>query len=173
MPSGASFYIYSITKTFVAARLLQHDIDLDRPISAYLSGLALPEGVTVQRLLNHTGGVPSYTDLPHYLPATCRSPGEPWSSDEVIRRCCSGPLDFPPGEKWHYSNTGYMLLARLVETITHVSLRTAIADGIAAPLGLDRTYVAETVDKGIVTPGYTRQLSPDERMIDVVPIYHP
>src|SRR5258707_6237483 len=54
MPAGARFYIYSITKIFVAARLLQLDIDLDRPISAYLKGLVLREAVTVRRLLNHT-----------------------------------------------------------------------------------------------------------------------
>jgi D-alanyl-D-alanine carboxypeptidase len=173
MPTGASFYIYSITKTFVAARLLQHDIDLDRPITAYLNVSELPQGVTVRRLLNHTAGVPSYTDLPDYVPATCRDPGQPWSPDEVIRRCCSVELDFPPGEGWHYSNTGYLLLTQLIETVTRKPLRTAIDDGILAPLGLARTYVATAVDNGTVTPGYTRQLSPDERILDVVPIYHP
>jgi D-alanyl-D-alanine carboxypeptidase len=178
MPAGASFYIYSITKTFVAARVLQLDIELDRPISAYLKGLGLegsrlPEGVTVRRLLNHTAGVPSYTALPDYLTATRDSPGQPWSRDEVIRRCCGGKLDFPPGDGWHYSNTGYMLLAQLIETIAGVTLSTAIADGILTPLGLDRTYVAEAVDQGLVTPGYARQLDPEERMVDVMPIYHP
>jgi D-alanyl-D-alanine carboxypeptidase len=140
MAVDARFYIYSITKTFVAARLLQLDIALDRPISAYLPVPALPDGVTVRRLLNHTAGVPSYTDLPDYLPATCRSPGRPWSPDKVISRCCAGLLDFPPGEGWHYSNTGYLLLARAVQAVAGASLRAAIADGILTPLGLDRTY---------------------------------
>jgi D-alanyl-D-alanine carboxypeptidase len=117
--------------------------------------------------------VPSYTALPDYLTATRDSPGQPWSRDEVIRRCCGGKLDFPPGEGWHYSNTGYMLLAQLIETIAGVTLSTAIADGILTPLGLDRTYVAEAVDQGLVTPGYARQLDPEERMVDVMPIYHP
>jgi len=174
MPVGARFYIFSITKTFVAACLLQLGVVLDHPISTYLRELALPDGVTVRRLLNHTAGVPSYTDLADYLPATCQSPGQPWSPDEVIRRCCGGGLlDFPPGEGWHYSNTGYLLLARAVETVANAPLKTLIADRILTPLGLDRTYVAEAVDSGLVTPGYTRQLSADESMIDVVPIYHP
>lgn len=57
-------------------------------------------------------------------------------------------------------------------TLTGVTLTSAIADGILAPLGLNSTYVAEAVDTGLVTPGYTRQLSADDRMVDVVPIYH-
>jgi len=173
MPAGASFYIYSITKAFVAARLLQLDIALDRPISAYLPELALPDAVTVRRLLTHTGGVPSYTDLPDYMPSNCRSPGQPWSPDQVIGRCCAGPLDFVPGEGWHYSNTGYLLLARLIETVTGMRLSTAIADGILTPLGLNSTYVADAVDRGFVTPGYSRQLNSDARVENVTPIYHP
>lgn len=173
MPAGARFYIYSITKTFVAAHLLQRGLALDNPITAYLPHLALPDGVTIRRLLNHTAGVPSYTDLADYGPAVRQNPGQPWSVDAVIERCCGGPLDFPPGEGWRYSNTGYMLLAQAIETVSGRSLADAIADGILTPLGLNRTCVAETVDRGQVTPGYTRQLSLDEAMIDVIPIYHP
>ena len=173
MPVGARFYIYSITKTFVAAHLLQLGLEQERPISTYLPRLALPDGVTVRRLLNHTAGVPSYTDLPDYVPATCRDPGRPWSTEEVIRRCCSGDLDFPPGEGWHYSNTGYLLLAEAVQAVTGRPLRASMADAILTPLGLNRTYVADAVDLGLITPGYTRQLSADEAMMDIVPIYHP
>jgi len=54
MPTGARFYIYSITKTFLAARLLQLDIELHQPIWVYLQRPVLPDGVTVRRLLNQT-----------------------------------------------------------------------------------------------------------------------
>lgn len=173
MPAGARFYIYSITKTFVAACLLRLGVALDRPISAYLTRVTLPQDVTIRRLLNHTAGVPSYTDLPDYAAATRDSPGQPWTAEQVISRCCAGELDFSPGQGWHYSNTGYLLLKQTIEAIAGMPLRTTIADGILGPLGLDQTYVAEAVDEGRVTPGYTRLLSTDERMIDVVPIYHP
>lgn len=106
MPDGACFYIYSVTKTFIAARLLQLGIDIDRPYSAYHAVAALPDTVTVRRLLNHTAGIPSYTDSPDYRPATRRSPGHPWTRASVLERCCSGKLDFAPGQGWHYSNTG-------------------------------------------------------------------
>ncbi|MCR6632031.1 MAG: beta-lactamase family protein [Magnetospirillum sp.] len=173
MSDGARFYVYSITKTFVAARLLQFGIELDCALSAYWPETALPEGVTIRRLLNHTAGVPSYTDSPDYAPATRRRPGQPWPVEEVMERCCRGPLDFPSGEGWHYSNTGYMLLARLLERLSGTSLAATIAEGILRPLKLHETYVAEGVDDGRLTPGYTRELDEDERMMDVMPVYHP
>jgi D-alanyl-D-alanine carboxypeptidase len=173
MLAGARFYIFSITKTFVAARLLQLGIKLDSPITAYLTQLPLPDGVTIRRLLNHTAGVPSYTDLAVNAPATCQSPGQPWRPGEVIQRCCGGQLDFQPGEAWHYSNTGYMLLAQAIEAVSGKTLSATIAEGILTPLGLNRTYIADAVDNGLVTPGYSRQLSADEAMINVDPIYHP
>jgi len=173
MPDGARFYIYSITKSCVAARLLQLGIALDRPISAYLPSPALPDGVTVRRLLNHSAGLPSYTDQPDYAPATRRAPGQPWTDEEVFRRCLGGALDFSPGDRWHYSNTGYLLLKRLLETVAGATLAEAIGAGILGPLGLAESYVAQAIDKGRLTPGYTRELSTDERMIDVMPIYHP
>lgn len=173
MPDGARFYVYSLTKTFVAARLLQLNIDLDCPLSVHMAEPSLPEGVTVRRLLNHTAGVPSYTDLPDYAPATRREPGHPWSVEEVMDRCCRGKLDFPPGQGWHYSNTGYMLLARLLEHLSGASLATTIVQGILRPLALHETCVAEDVDNGRLTPGYTRELDGDDRMMNVMPLYHP
>lgn len=174
MPDGARFYIYSVTKTFVAARLLQVGIDIDQPYSAYLADPALPDTVTVRRLLNHTAGVPSYTDLPDYRPATRRSPGRPWSRDSVLERCCRGKLDFAPGQGWHYSNTGYMLLALLLEKLSGRSLAATLTEGLLHPLALDDTYVAEEVDQGgILTPSYSRDLTEDGRMADVRAIYHP
>ena len=104
------FYIYSITKTVTAVvvmRLVEAgSVALDAPIAQYLDDLKLPEGVTIQRLLNHTSGVPSYTNLPDYVDATRENPAVPWSFEYVIERTCKGALDFEPGEGWDYSNTG-------------------------------------------------------------------
>lgn len=174
MPDGARFYIYSVTKTFIAARLLQLGIDIDRPYSAYHAIPALPDEVTVRRLLNHTAGIPSYTDLPDYRPATRRSPGQPWSTLSVLERCCRGRLDFTPGQGWHYSNTGYMLLALLLEKLSGLSLAATLAEGLMHPLALRDTHVAEDVDHGgCLTPSYSRDLNEDERMADVRAVYHP
>ena len=96
-------------------------VNLNAPITTYLKDIQLPKEVTVKNLLNHTSGVPSYTDLPNYLSENRAKPSEPWSFEYVIKKTCSGELDFPASEKWHYSNTGYMLLLLIIESLTNNS----------------------------------------------------
>lgn len=151
MPRAARCYVYSITKTFIAARVLQlverGALGLDEPLVGRLPECGCAPEVTVRRLLNHTAGVPSYTDLPDYGAAVAASPGEPWSLDPVIERCCRAPQDFAPGTGWRYSNTGYALLHRLIETITGASFAENVRAHVAAPLGLDATAAATAVGK--------------------------
>jgi len=177
MQASGRFYIYSITKTFTAVRVLQlveaGAVDLDAPISAYLPDVPLPAGVTVRRMLNHTSGVPSYTDLPEYTPATRANSGEPWSYEHTRTLTCTGRLDFEPGQGWHYSNTGYMLLARMIEDVTNASFAHNMEQGIFRPLTLHDTYVAEEIDKGSLPPGYCRYLNDEGVIENVVPKYHP
>jgi D-alanyl-D-alanine carboxypeptidase len=177
MPVSAKCYIYSITKTFTAVRVLQlaetAALALDEPISRYLDDVKLPDGVTVRRLLDHTAGVPSYTELSDYVPANRASPSQPWSYEYVRDRTCTGALDFEPGTSWHYSNTGYMLLARLIDRVTGESYAANIGKDIAGPLDLRSTYVADNVDTGDLTPGYSRELSADDAIENIVPRYHP
>lgn len=177
MPTEAASYIYSISKTFTAVRVLQlyeqGRLALDQPITHYLPDLGLPAAVSVRRLLNHTSGVASYTDWADYLPANRAQPGRPWSYDDVLTRLRARPLDFTPGAAWHYSNTGYMLLHRLIETLSGQSFADDIAQAIIQPLGLTRTYVATAVDRGRLTPGYCHYLNDLQVMEDVMPVYHP
>ena len=170
-------YIYSITKTFTAVRVLQlvtqGYVDLDAPVIDYLSDLDLPPTVTIRRLLNHTSGIPNYTDLPDYSLAVADTPSRPWSYEAVVARTITGTLDFTPGERWRYSNTGYMLLVQLIERVTGNSYADNIEQHIARPLGLIETYVAQGVDNGRVLPGYDRFLNSELRMENITLYYHP
>ncbi len=122
LKSQELFYIYSIKKTFTAILIMQLVekglITLNTSITKYLKDTQLPKEVTVAHLLNHTSGVPSYTDLKNYSSENRAKPSEPWSFEYVIEKTCYGKLDFLPGEKWHYSNTGYMLLLLVIESVT-------------------------------------------------------
>jgi D-alanyl-D-alanine carboxypeptidase len=177
MRVGGLFYVYSISKTFTAIRILQLAeqalVSLDDPVTRYFPTLAFPPAATLRALLNHTAGVPSYTDLPAYLPAVRARPSDPWPYEEVLARTCRGRLDFAPGTDWRYSNTGYMLLHRLIETLTAESFARAIERGIVRPLGLARTWAAEEVDRGRLVPGYCRDLNDAQAMENVIPRYHP
>ncbi len=176
---GASrFYIYSITKTLVAAclLLLMQDglIDLDEPVTKYLRELPFPETVTLRRLLNHRSGVPSYTSLENYLPAVRENPSIPWTHKQVIELTCQGQLDFEPGEKFRYSNTGYMLLYEVIEAVTGKTFAEALKSKIFDVLNLNNTYVAHEVDiKGELAPGFSRELNIENRIENVIPHYHP
>lgn len=171
------FYIYSITKTFTSVAVLRLLEDgfvwLDAPVNHFLDSLNLPDGVTIKRLLNHTSGVPSYTDLPDYESACRKNPSQPWPFDYVIERTCSGKLDFEPGEDCHYSNTGYMLLLLLIEKLTGESFAEAIKKLVINKAALSNTYVAEQVDQGKLTNGYCRQLNDAEKLENISKIYNP
>lgn len=177
MPVGGLFYIYSITKTFTAVRVLQlaeqGAFSLDDPITRHLQELTLPSTVTIRRLLNHSSGLPNYTDLPTYAPAVREDPSSPWSYDDTVALTCHGKLDFPSGEGWHYSNSGYMLLLFLIEAVTGQSFTTNLEQGIIQPLKLQHTYVAEEIDRGKLVSGYCRYLNDAEVMENVIPRYHP
>ncbi|MBD2784509.1 beta-lactamase family protein [Xenorhabdus sp. DI] len=170
-------YVYSITKVFTAIRILQlvgeGELKLDEKVSVYLGELGLPANITLRQLLNHTSGIPDYTTLAEYDPAVRRHPGQPWTFEETLSLCCGKKADFLPGEGWAYSNTGYMLLARLIEIMTGQSYSQAITEQIIEPLGLHNTRVATDIDKGLLTPGYSRNLNDEERLEDITPIYHP
>lgn len=176
MPPLAPSYVYSITKTFTAIRVLQLVeqglCSLDDPISRYLPNPELPAAVVLRRLLNHTAGVPNYTEQPDYVPDSAAKPGEPWTTVEVLDRCCRGELDFAPGEGWHYSNTGYLLLLLLIEKLTDESYAANITRHIIEPLGLANTRVESGIDDSRLTPGYCRLHNPARRMENIVGRYH-
>ena len=181
MRPGARAYAYSITKSFAAVLVLRlvdsGALALDEPIARRLPGTGCPAAVTVRRLLNHTSGVPSYTDFPDYADAVSAAPGAPWSLDAVLERRRELPADFAPGEGWHYSNTGYALLHRLIETVAGRSFAEVLREEIAGPLGLGDTFAATEPGGGpdgrALTPGYDRALLGVDAPRDIVPLYHP
>ena len=124
---GAYYPIYSVTKTAVAAAVL----------------LLVREGAVeldpVRRLLDHTSGLRDYGSLPEYHEAVRARPGSAWDDDEfLIRAAAAGPV-FEPGKGWAYSNTGYLLLRRLLDE--HGGLAAFLPR-----LGLANASVAETKD---------------------------
>ena len=138
--ASTKFRIGSITKQFtaVAVMILQErgKLSVDDPIAKHLEDT--PEAwseVTIHHLLTHTGGVPSYTSMPDYEQKMML----PQSKKEMVDRFRDKPLDFEPGEKFRYSNSGYFLLGMIIESASGKTYDKFLRDAVFEPLKLDDT----------------------------------
>ena len=106
------FRLGSITKQFTATAILQlveqGKIKLDAKLSDYLPDYRKDTGekVTIHHLLTHTSGIPSYTSQPGFFQNVSRNP---YKVDEFVKKYASGDLEFEPGSKFRYNNSGYFL----------------------------------------------------------------
>lgn len=178
LDADAQFYVFSVTKSLLATAALQlveqGHIALDASVQSYLPALPLATPVTVRQLLRHTGGVPDYSELRAYFEAVKAHPAEPWTPAEFLERTLPRGLKFAPGQGWGYSNIGFLMVRLLLERVTNSPLREVLREGIFAPLGLQRTFVAESLaDARTLTPGYSAFFSHDGALADVAPVYHP
>jgi D-alanyl-D-alanine carboxypeptidase len=129
--------IGSITKQFAAATLLQQ-IDagkakLDDPVSKFLPDYPNGAQITLLQLLNHTSGVKSYTGIPGYTGNPVR---RDLSTAELIKEFKDLPVDFAPGEKWAYNNSGYVLLGAVIEAIAAKPWYRQLDDALLKPAGV-------------------------------------
>jgi CubicO group peptidase (beta-lactamase class C family) len=134
------FRLGSITKQFTAMAIIileaQRKLDVQDPICNYLS--ECPEAwktITIHHLLTHTSGIPNFTSFPDYK-STMATPSSP---EETINRFKDKPLDFQPGEKWSYSNSGYILLGQIIERVSNQSYEDFLQEHIFAPLHMMNT----------------------------------
>jgi D-alanyl-D-alanine carboxypeptidase len=176
--AASQFPIYSITKTFTAVCLLRLDqaglLSIDDPITRWIPDLPVPSAVTLSRLLCHTSGVPDYGALRQYHDAVRAAPSVPWTDAEFVAATLANGLLFEPGTGWSYSNVGYLLVRRAIERATGASFRQCIAEEVASPLSLAKTFVAETIDDwGCCVPGYGGEVRRDGEVIDIRSSYHP
>ena len=135
------YRIGSVTKQFTAAAVMQlveqGKLTLDDSIGSYLAGLPSAwRSVRIRQLLNHTSGIPSYTDIGDRWR---RRWSEEMSPESLLAFTTADSMWFPPGTKWRYDNTGYILLGMLIEKRTGHSWATDIAERFARPLGLTDT----------------------------------
>ena len=144
---SATFRIASITKMFVAVVTLQlveeGRLTLDEPLSAYRP--ALPYGqVTIRQLLNHTSGIPDYSQATDLGKELLAHRDRRWTSTEVIALIKNNKPQFPPGTAYQYSNTDYVLLGEVISAVTGTNWARQVRDRILDPLHLDHTYIPGT-----------------------------
>lgn len=141
--TGTKFRIASITKPFTAMLIMQlvaeGKLELYEPLSTYLPNYSKSIGaqITIHHLLTHTSG--TVRDYDSDLPKN-KYPDR-YRIKDLVQQYSNLPLEFEPGEKFVYSNTGYHTLAYIIETITRKSYETVLQEYILDPLGMKNTGV--------------------------------
>lgn len=135
------FGIGSMTKQFTAVGILilveRGSLSLQDSITRFISDSPVKwNNVTIHHLLTHTSGVKSYTELEKWRKI--------WRNDlttqEMIDVFKDEPLDFAPGEAWHYSNSGYFLLGVVIEKVSGMNYAEFVEKEIFEPLSMENTY---------------------------------
>ena len=140
------FRLGSITKQFTATAILmlaeEGKLSLQDPIEKHLPGYPTQGHViTIEHLLTHTSGIQSYTDLPGWM--TSRIQG-PMTVTELIDGFKKEPMQFAPGEKWAYNNSGFILLGAIVEKASGKTYEAFVRERIFLPLGMTSSYYDRT-----------------------------
>ncbi len=143
-----AFRIGSVTKQFTAAAILrlaeEGRLSLDDGLEKHVPAFPLQgRRVTLRQLLNHTSGIPSYTDI-----------GDEWhrkwplelTDAELLALVEGRPFDFEPGTDWAYNNTGYYLLGMVIARVAGTSYAAHLQHTIFEPLSLSRTRCDSNVD---------------------------
>jgi len=135
----SDYRLASLTKQFTAMAVMilaeKHRLSFDDSVSRYLPSLpACARGVTIRHLLNHTSGIWAYED---FVPDSQTYQVKDRDVLQLIGRADS--LYFPPGSAYRYSNTGYALLALVVERVSGVPFALFLKRHIFIPAGMRNT----------------------------------
>ncbi len=144
---AAVYQLASVSKQFTAAAILLLNADnrlaLDDYVTKYIPELPYPK-VKISHLLHHTAGLPNYMYLVDKYWARSGAP----DNEDVIYMLQKYrlPAFFQPGTRYDYSNTGYVVLASVVERITGMSFNEFLQRRVFIPLGMKNTYVYSSAD---------------------------
>ena len=153
-----AFRLASLSKAFTAAAILQLQeqgrLDVNDTVDRHLPDYPHGGEITVHQLLNHTSGTPDYADFTGHSPDF----RNPVSLDELIATFADLPLEFAPGSQFHYSSSGYALLAAIVENVSGQRHADYLVERIFGPVGMAATGYDDS--GAIVTgraAGYARE----------------
>ena len=164
-----SLNIGSVTKVFVAVVVLQLSasghLDLDASVEAWLPDLPDAGRVSIRNLLQHTSGLNEYLESPEVQGDAARA----WSHQELVDAALRlGPVG-EPGEAFAYANTGYVLLGRIIESVTGRPWYAEVRSRILDPLGMEGTGYPEDPMSPAMGPGYRPK---GAEFVDATDVWH-
>lgn len=151
------FRLGSITKQFTAASILlleeRGKLKVEDPVKKYMPDApAAWDKITIFHVLTHTSGIPSFTGFPDFESHEAQA----MTPEKLVEWFRDKPLDFEPGTKWNYSNSGYVLLGYLIEKISGQSYSDFVQQNIFTPLGMkDSGYDSNSAIIAHRAAGYT------------------
>ncbi len=167
MGKNTKMRIASISKTFLATVVLQlweeKLLSIDHNMNNYLhdsivSKFPYGDEVTIRQLLNHSSGIPDFEDTT-FIMMLLTDPHQPWTPYELINYTVSSQSSHfeEPGFIFHYSNTNYILLGLITESVTGKSMEQNIRDRILTPLNLSNTF---SWSEGVPQQNYAKGYMP-------------
>jgi len=129
------FQIGSITKQFTSAVILrlqeQKKLSIRDKLGKYFPALGFADSVTIENLLSHTSGIYNYTRNENFMKNDATKPA---TQEKILALFKNKPLEFLPGSKYSYSNSGYMLLGYIIEKVTGKPYEKVVREMIFTPL---------------------------------------
>lgn len=142
------FHVASITKTFTAAAVLllesTGDLALSDPLTRFLPGYPRGDEIRIEHLLGHSSGIPDHHGLPGFEERTKNG----LSLEELVRWQSTFPLEYDPGTDDRYVNSGYAVLARVVEVVSGQTFPTFVRENLLEPLGMNATGEVDASYRG-------------------------
>ncbi|NCC74557.1 MAG: class A beta-lactamase-related serine hydrolase, partial [Sphingobacteriia bacterium] len=136
------FQLASVSKAFTAMSVLilyeRGQINIYQPVQQYIPEFPFPD-ITIRHLLQHTSGLPNYM----FYVDNYWQKDQPLHYSDVLNllKVHGKGLGFTPGRRFHYSNTGYAMLAMIVEKVSGIPYYRFVKENIFNPLGMDRSFV--------------------------------
>ena len=164
--TNTRFAIGSVTKQFICGCILllaeEGKLSVNDKVAKWYPDLTRAQDITLYDLMSHTSGYPDYYPL-DFVDRRLAKPIEP---DKLIHEYATGKLDFEPGSRWSYSNTGYIILGRIAEKVAGESLDKFLKRRIFEPLHMGHTIFEPKEREAGFARGYTSfAMSPPEPAI--------
>ncbi|MDO8501094.1 MAG: serine hydrolase domain-containing protein [Gemmatimonadaceae bacterium] len=154
--SDMRYAVGSISKQFTASAMLlllqEGKLKLEDPVGKYVPGLSRGNEVTIRQILSHTSGYQDFWPQ-DYLMEPMRQNATP---QQIMDRWAKQPLDFEPGTRWQYSNTGFVLAAMIVEKVSGMPFFQFVQTRLLNPLGMKSASDFDTNPRAADPTGYIR-----------------
>lgn len=168
--STTKFKLASVSKQFTAMSILilqeKGKLSVEDKLTKFIPGYPNGDQITIHHLLTHTSGIPSVTSLSVYDTIMV----QPHTLEQLISYTKNKPLEFEPGSKFNYSNTGFIILSYIIEKVSGNELGAFLKSNIFEPLGMKNSglwHSREVIKNAAVGYSFEENIAVETRYIDM------